>query len=73
MNIERFEAKDYSAIDIFTRENIQFSIPIYQRTYNWNFKDEIKVLLDDLIFFSKSKENSSYYLGNIILKAKKTI
>lgn len=71
MQIEKFEAKDYGVLNVFTRVDASFYVPIYQRKYNWG-KDEITELIDDLRNFKlTSKDESTYYLGNIIVKAEK--
>ncbi len=64
-----FRAKEIKIIDFFSQEKIPYYIPIYQRNYNWTFENEVTQLLDDLEEFSdKSKDNSIYYLGNVIVK-----
>lgn len=52
-------------------DNAQFHIPIYQRTYTWEAKDQVEKLLNDIIEFGREyKEDSKaeYYIGNIIVK-----
>ncbi len=72
MIIEKFEAKDYGILNVFTRINASFYVPIYQRKYNWRAKYEVAELIDDLRVFKESYEkDSTYYLGNIIVKAEK--
>ncbi len=70
---QEFKAKEINIIKIFTEEKVPFYIPIYQRKYNWTFDKEVKQLIDDLSNFQKQMEvrpKSTYYLGNIIVKAK---
>lgn len=48
-----------------------YYIPIYQRQYSWRKDVEIKKLISDLEYFwstSKSNENKSYFLGNVVIK-----
>ncbi len=72
MIIEKFEAKDYEILNVFTRVNASFYVPIYQRKYNWRANEEVEELIDDLKAFRESyDEGSTYYLGNIIVKAEK--
>lgn len=67
-----FEAKDYEILNVFTQIDASFYIPIYQRKYNWSFKDEVLELINDLREFDKnSNDTATYYLGNIIVKAQK--
>ncbi len=68
--IENFKAKDYSVLNVFTEVDASFYVPIYQRKYNWIAQNEVAELISDLRIFSKTqKDNSTYYLGNIIVKA----
>lgn len=59
--------------DLFSKHNIDFLIPDYQRRYEWNI-DQCSTLWDDLYSFSlpgddctnfDSKRNE-YYLGSIV-------
>jgi hypothetical protein len=53
-------------------DNAQFQIPIYQRTYTWEAKNQVQKLLEDIIEFGREyKENpeAEYYIGNVILKS----
>lgn len=44
-----------------------YDVPVYQRPYSWD-KEQIDVLLDDIIEAYKSKsKNEGYYTGNIIV------
>ena len=52
-------------------DNSQFHIPIYQRTYTWEAKKEVKKLIDDVIEFGyeyQGDKKAEYYIGNVILK-----
>ena len=44
-----------------------YDVPVYQRPYSWD-KEQVDVLLDDIIetYKSESKEEG-YYTGNIIV------
>ncbi len=49
----------------------QFHIPIYQRTYTWDFDVQVDKLLDDIKDFGneyKDNNRAEYYIGNIIVK-----
>lgn len=44
-----------------------YNVPVYQRPYSWD-KEQIEVLLNDIITAYKSEsKNEGYYTGNIIL------
>ena len=44
-----------------------YDVPVYQRPYSWD-KEQIDVLLDDIIGAYKSEsKNEGYYTGNIIV------
>lgn len=43
-----------------------YTVPVYQRPYSWD-KEQVVVLLEDLLNdFSESK-NEGYYTGNLII------
>jgi len=49
----------------------QFHIPIYQRSYTWDAKEQVGKLIDDILEFGdeyKDNRRSDYYIGNIIVK-----
>ncbi len=52
-------------------DNAQFHIPIYQRTYTWDAKFQVKKLIEDIVEFDreyKGNAKSEYYIGNVIVK-----
>ncbi len=51
-------------------EELQFSVPIYQRLYVWG-AEQIGVLLDDLVAAYLYDKDNSYYLGGIMLSKNK--
>ncbi len=72
MQLQEFNAKQLHVIKVFVEESVPFYIPIYQRKYNWTSENEVQQLISDLKQFQDEelyKLNSSYYLGNIIVKA----
>jgi uncharacterized protein with ParB-like and HNH nuclease domain len=57
--------------DLIMGDNMSFHIPIYQRTYTWQAKNEVDKLIEDIVEFAKEHEENSkadYYIGNIIVK-----
>jgi len=57
--------------DLIMGDNMSFHIPIYQRTYTWQAKNEVDKLIDDISEFAREHEENSradYYIGNIIVK-----
>jgi hypothetical protein len=57
--------------DLIMGDNMSFHIPIYQRTYTWQPKNEVDKLIDDISEFANEHEGNSradYYIGNIIVK-----
>ena len=49
-------------------ENLLFTIPIYQRLFEWD-EDNIKTLLNDLLHtFEKSDGKEDYYIGMLTSK-----
>lgn len=57
--------------DLIMGDLTQFHIPIYQRTYTWESKNQVEQLLGDIIEFGeeyKDNTRTDYYVGNIIVK-----
>lgn len=57
--------------DLIMGDNMSFHIPIYQRTYTWQAKNEVDKLINDIVGFAQEHEEnpkSDYYIGNIIVK-----
>jgi uncharacterized protein with ParB-like and HNH nuclease domain len=54
--------------DVFS--TMWFRIPEYQRPYIWS-RDQVNELMDDLIFASKDKPDSEYFLGSFVFQFKK--
>ncbi|NBC03769.1 MAG: DUF262 domain-containing protein [Bacteroidetes bacterium] len=63
--------KSYQSLTInledVIREDIFFSIPIYQRPYVWA-GEQIKTLLSDIVTAYLQDKKSIFYLGNVIVK-----
>ena len=59
------EAKQRKIIDLFSEANTQFTIPVYQRNYNWEEK-QCKILLDDIVTLAKNKDIISHFVGSIV-------
>ena len=58
-------------IELIMGDLTQFHIPIYQRTYTWDWNDQVDKLIDDIIEFGdeyKDNKRAEYYIGNVILK-----
>ncbi len=58
-------------INLIMGDLTQFHIPIYQRTYTWEAKDQVDKLMDDIIEFGaeyKDNTRAEYYIGNVIVK-----
>jgi len=52
-------------------DHSQFHIPIYQRSYTWEAKDQVDRLLQDITEFGREfspQSRADYYIGNVILK-----
>lgn len=44
--------------------NVQFVVPIYQRTYDWH-KDQCKQMYDDIIRVGRDKKDNTHFIGAI--------
>ena len=65
MEITCFEYSLSDFIDKNNKENYYFSVPLYQRLYNWE-SQHIKQLLDDILA-ACSKDESYYFIGNVVI------
>ncbi|MGL5960898.1 MAG: DUF4357 domain-containing protein [Cetobacterium sp.] len=59
------EAKQRKIIDLFSEPNTQFTIPVYQRDYNWEEK-QCQILLNDIISLAKNNDIISHFVGSIV-------
>ncbi len=48
------------------QSNTKFVIPVYQRNYVWDTKNQVKKLLDDFYNLISNSKNSNHFLGIII-------
>ena len=58
-------AKQQTLAKVFSDDYI-FEIPLYQRPYAWT-KDQVDVLLDDLLSAKDRDSESPYFLGSVVL------
>jgi uncharacterized protein with ParB-like and HNH nuclease domain len=66
MPTKPLEPHMWSLEDLF-HSSIIYNVPVYQRPYSWD-KDQITILLDDLIKeFESDSRNDGYYTGNLII------
>ena len=59
------QAKENKIIDLFSIQNTIFTIPVYQRNYNWTEK-ECKRLYNDIFEIGENKNIDSYFIGSIV-------
>lgn len=59
------EASQKRILELFSIQNTQFSIPVYQRDYNWEEK-QCQTLLKDIINVSKNESINSHFIGSIV-------
>lgn len=59
------EAKQRQILELFGNQNTQFSIPVYQRDYNWEEK-QCKTLLKDIENIHKNQSLTSHFIGSIV-------
>lgn len=59
------EAKQRKIVELFAQSNTQFTIPVYQRDYNWEDK-QCGVLLKNILDLSISEENKTHFIGSIV-------
>ena len=59
------KASERKIKDLFSEPNTFFSIPVYQRDYNWQEK-QCKQLFKDILTAGENKEISSHFIGSIV-------
>ena len=59
------KASERKIKDLFSETNTFFSIPVYQRDYNWQEK-QCKQLFKDILTAGENKEISSHFIGSIV-------
>lgn len=59
------EAKQKKIVEFLSSANTQFTIPVYQRNYNW-IDQNCKVLLNDIIIAALDDNMTSHFLGSIV-------
>ena len=65
------EGHSKSIRNLIMGDNMSFHVPIYQRSYTWEAKDQVEKLLNDILEFAteyRGNSNGEYYVGNVILK-----
>lgn len=59
------EARQKKVLDLFSVTDTKFSIPVYQRDYNWEEK-QCKTLLKDIKMVAESDTIISHFIGSIV-------
>ena len=59
------EAKQKKIVEFLSTANTQFTIPVYQRNYNW-IEHHCKILFNDIIEASSNDKITSHFLGSIV-------
>jgi hypothetical protein len=65
------EAHSKSIRSLILEDSYSFRIPIYQRSYSWKPREQVRKLLEDILEFAGETGPTlrrDYYIGNIILK-----
>ena len=58
------KASEKKVIELFAEQDTIFSIPVYQRDYNWEEK-HCQLLFNDIMELT-TKENTSHFIGSIV-------
>lgn len=58
------KASEKKIIDLFSEVDTVFSIPVYQRDYNWQEK-HCQLLFDNILKVGKDMKMSSHFIGSI--------
>ncbi len=59
------EAKQKQIVEFLSTTNTQFTIPVYQRNYDWEEK-QCSILLKDILEASSNVSSPSHFLGSIV-------
>lgn len=59
------KASEKKIIELFATQSTQFTIPVYQRDYNWQEK-HCQVLFDDIREIARDEERVSHFIGSIV-------
>lgn len=59
------EAKQKQIVEFLSSTNTQFTIPVYQRNYDWEEK-QCSILLKDILQSSQNDNVYSHFLGSIV-------
>lgn len=59
------KASEKKIVELFATANTQFTIPVYQRDYNWQEK-HCEILFNDIEKLSKNQDISSHFIGSIV-------
>lgn len=59
------QAKENKIVELLSTSNTQFSIPVYQRNYNWEEK-QCATLLKDILVAAENREIPSHFIGSIV-------
>ncbi|MDO4430484.1 MAG: DUF262 domain-containing protein [Lonepinella koalarum] len=57
-------------IEKLCNKNEKYIIPIYQRNYTWG-KDEIELLIQDVLEALNKNESKNYYIGSLVVSKRK--
>ena len=60
------KASSKSITDFLDGKNRSFLIPVYQRNYDWNAKEQCQVLWDDLRYIIEHGNNIPHFFGSIV-------
>lgn len=59
------EAKQKQIVEFLSTNNTQFTIPVYQRNYEWDEK-QCSILLRDILQVAESENILSHFMGSIV-------
>lgn len=59
------KASENQIVRLFAIQNTTFTIPVYQRDYNWQEK-HCQLLLDDILKVGSNPNENSHFLGSIV-------
>ena len=59
------KANDTNILELLGISRVQYTVPVFQRTYSWGIK-ECRQLWEDIILAGSSEESQAHFLGSIL-------
>lgn len=69
MGRKTLRAGDYTVKELLSQfASHRFVVPVFQRTYQWEVKRQLKPFVDDLVSLAITKDESSHFFGSLVVQ-----